>query len=468
VLHNADANFRIKTSKTGMLKYYGTLSTTKVGFRYADIDSAVMKDAFSLYNINMYHNLSWREKLGNGLKMISGVSYSTNKDDISSEFQNENNQKEIINNPSSLFSYKNFGVVTHGKYANAKVVIEKRIKGLNTIRFGSEYNYSDERSEFTLYNGNKSEEHIKENLLSAFGEGDIYITNDIAVKVGTRAEHSQLLDKWNIAPRISLAYKFADKSQASFAYGIFYQDPERKYLPSTSKLNYAKATHYILQYQKLSNNRTFRTEAFYKKYDDLFKTSAANGKEIAINNNGYGDAKGVELFWRDKKTIKNVDYWLSYSYLDTKRDFLTYPAIIEPSFAAKHTASLVIKKFVTKLKTQFNGSYTYATGRPYYNIRPDQNNNYKIFDKGRTKDYNSLSFSVNYLPSIGKVNASKFIVFIFSFTNVLGSNNIYSYNYSYDGKIKQPVTPPSKRFYFLGCFISFGIDRSDDVINNNL
>ena len=416
----------------------------------------------------MYHNLSWREKLGNGLKMISGFSYSTNKDDISNEFQNENNQKQIINNPSSLFSYKNFGVITHGKYANAKVVIEKRVKGLNAIRFGSEYNYSNERSDFTLYNGNKSEEHIKENLLSAFAEGDIYITNDIAVKVGTRAEHSKLLDKWNIAPRISLAYKFAYKSQASFAYGIFYQDPERKYLPSANKLDYAKATHYILQYQKLSNNRTFRTEAFYKKYDDLFKTSAAYGKEVAVNNKGYGDAKGVELFWRDKKTIKNVDYWLSYSYLDTKRDFLTYPTLIEPSFAAKHTASLVIKKFVTKLKTQFNGSYTYATGRPYYNIRPDQNNNYKIFDKGRTKDYNSLSFSVNYLPSIGKTNASSFIVFVLSFTNVLGSNNIYSYNYSYDGKIKQPVTPPSKRFYFLGCFISFGIDRSDDVINNNL
>ena len=93
----------------------------------------------------------------------------------------------------------------------------------------------------------------------------------ILQQIGTRAEHSQLLDKWNVAPRISLAYKFADKSQASFAYGIFYQDPERKYLPSSNKLDYAKATHYILQYQKLTNNRTFRTEAFYKKYDDLLK-----------------------------------------------------------------------------------------------------------------------------------------------------------------------------------------------------
>ena len=460
ILHNGDANFRIKTSPNGILKYYGTFSSTNVGYRYADMDTLGMKNAFSLINLNMYHNLSWREKIGNNLKMTTGFSYSTNRDDISSELQNQNNEKQIVTDPPPL-AFKNFDLITHGNYVNAKIVIEKRLKALSAIRFGSEYNYSNEKSDFTLYTGEKANERIKENLISAFAEGDIYLTNDMAAKIGARAEHSQLLDKWNIVPRISLAYKFADNSQASFAYGIFYQEPERKYLPSTSTLNYAKATHYILQYQKLSNNRTFRTEIFYKKYNDLFKT--------AINNNGYGNAKGIEFFWRDKKTIKNVDYWISYSYLDTKRDFLNYPAAIEPPFAAKHTASLVLKKFVTKLKTQFNGSYTYATGRPYYNIAYSSTiNNYKIFDEGRTRDYNSFSISVNYLPSIGKTNTRKFMVFIFSVNNIFGSNNIYSYTYSYNGKTKQPVTPPSKRFYYLACFISFGIDRTQDAINNNL
>ncbi|MDB5198322.1 MAG: TonB-dependent receptor [Chitinophagaceae bacterium] len=465
VLHNVDANFRIKTSKTGILKYYGMLGSTKVGFRYGDIDSAGMKDAFSLKNINMYHNLSWREKIGNGLKMTTGISYSTNRDDIHNEFQNENDQKQTLTTPI-LFAYKNFDVATHGNYANAKVVIEKRLTGLSAIRFGSEYNYSNDKTEVTLYNA-KTVETVKENLVSGFAEADIYITNDIAAKVGTRAEHSSLLDKWNIAPRLSLAYKLADNSQASFAYGVFYQDPEKRYLPSAANLDYAKATHYIVQYQKLSNSRTFRTEVFYKKYQDLFKTTANTGKETAVSNKGYGEAKGFELFWRDKKTIKNVDYWISYSYLDTKRDFLNYPTEIEPSFASKHTASLVVKKFVTKLKTQFNGSYTYASGRPYYNIRYDNAASaYKIYDAGRTKDYNSLSFSVNYLPNIGKANASKFTVIVFSVTNVLGANNIYSYNYSYNGLNKQPVTPPSKRFFYLGCFISFGIDRTENAVNN--
>ena len=465
VLHNVDANFRIKTSKTGILKYYGMFGSTKAGFRYADIDSAGMKDAFTLENVNMYHNLSWREKIGDGWKMTTGVSYSTNRDDIHNEFQNENNQKQTLTAPI-MFAYKNFDVATHGNYANAKVVIEKKLTGLSALRFGGEYNYSNDKTDVTVLNG-KSVGTIKENLLSGFAEADIYITNDIAAKIGTRAEHSGLLDKWNVAPRLSLAYKLADNSQASFAYGIFYQDPEKRHLPSSANLDFAKATHYILQYQKLSNSRTLRTEVFYKKYQDLFKTTSNTGKETAVNNSGYGEAKGFELFWRDKKTIKNVDYWVSYSFLDTKRDFLNYPTAISPPFASAHTASLVVKKFVTKLKTQFNGSYTYASGRPYYNIRYDTPNNaYKIFDAGKTKDYNSLSFSVNYLPNLGNTNASKFTVIVFSVTNVLGANNIYSYNYSYNGLNKQPVTPPSKRFYYLGCFISFGIDRTENAVNN--
>jgi hypothetical protein len=62
-----------------------------------------------------------------------------------------------------------------------------------------------------------------------------------------------------------------------------------------------KATHYIAQYQKTGNSRTLRGEVFYKKYDDLLKTGLQNNRQVAINNNGNGDAKGFEIFWRDKK-----------------------------------------------------------------------------------------------------------------------------------------------------------------------
>lgn len=467
VVNELDANFRIKTSPSGIFKYYGYFNSTNVGFRNQDVDSLNMKNAFGLKNFNMYHNLSWRENIGHGWKINAGASYSTNKDKITSELQDENDKQVNINNPSD--AYKNFNLVNKGQYANAKVIFEKRLSGLSAIRFGGEYNSSDEKMTYTQFDGTQYPQSIKENILSGFAETDIYLTNNLAAKLGARTEHSQLLDQWDIAPRLSFAYKFQDKSQASIAYGIFYQDPESKYLPSSADLHFTKATHYIAQYQKISTNYTFRTELFYKKYDDLIKTNGNYGRLTAINNNGFGDAKGIEIFWRDKKTIKNVDYWISYSYLDTKRDFLNYPFAIEPSFAARHTASLVVKKFVLPLKTQFNASYTFASGRPYYNLMYDNNgNNYKIEDEGRTKDYNSLSLSLNYLPNIGKEKAKAFGVLVLSVTNVLGFNNIYTYNYSLDGKNKVAITPPSKRFYYLGYFISLGIDRTQDAINNHL
>ena len=469
VYHQGDANFRIKTKSGGFIKYYGYISANKTGFRNPDIDSVVLKNAFEIENLNTYQNINWRDNAGNGWRINTGISFSTNKDDIINELQDANNQKQVITNPS-FYAFKNFKLNNRANYAQARFVLEKKLNGLNAIRFGSDYFYSDEKSTYTLYDGTKFSELVTDNLVSVFAETDIYLTNDLAAKAGGRLEHSQLINKWNVAPRLSLAYKFTDKSQASFAYGIFYQNPERKYLPTAASLNYSRAAHYILQYQKISNQQTFRVEAFYKKYSDLYKTSfSATGRETAANNNGFGDAKGVELFWRDKKTFKNVDYWISYSYLDTKRDFLNYPKAIAPSFAANHTAALVVKKFVLPWKTGFNLSYNFATGRPYYHIAYDNTQSkYVISDAGKTINYNSMSFSVNYLPNLGKANKKAFIVWVLGINNVLGQNQVFNYNYNNDGSRKEAVTPPSKRFIYLGCFLSFGIDRTQDAINNNL
>jgi hypothetical protein len=140
---------------------------------------------------------------------------------------------------------------------------------------------------------------------------------------------------------------------------------------------------------------------------------------------------------------------------------------MQPNFAARHTASLVVKKFVTKMKTQLNAAYNYASGRPYYFIAP-VNNSFKITDKGQTPDYHNVSFSVNYLPSIGKKDAKMFAVYVLSVSNIFAFDQVFNYQYSYHGLRKREVVPPSRVFVFIGAFLSFGIDRSQDVINNNL
>ena len=469
VYHQGDANFRIKTKNGGFIKYYGYVSTNKTAFRSADIDSTILKDAFAIANLNTYQNINWRENFGMGWKVTTGLSYSTNKDDILNELQDANNQKQVITTPS-FYAFKNFKLNNKAQYAQVRVVMDKKLNGLNVIRFGADYFYSKEKSTYTLYNGSTFTESVTDNLESVFAEADVFITNSLAAKIGGRVEHSQVVNKFNVAPRLSVAYKFADNSQASFAYGLFYQNPERKYLPTVASIDYSRAAHYILQYQKIGNDRTFRIEAFYKKYSDLYKTAASiTGRDVATNNNGFGYAKGLELFLRDKKTFKNVDYWISYSYLDTKRDFLNYPQAITPSFAANHTAVFVVKKFVSSWKTGFNLSYNFATGRPYYHFAYDNvQNKYVIGDAGKTINYNSMSFSVNYLPGLGKTNSKSFVVWVLGINNVLGQQQVFNYNYNNNGSRKEAVTPPSKRFVFIGCFMSFGIDRTQDAINNNL
>jgi vitamin B12 transporter len=470
VYHQGDANFRIKTKRGGFVKYYGYLSWNTTGIRNTDIDSLSLKDAFQIENINSFQNISWRENLGKGWKINTALSYSTNKDNIVNELQDANNTK-LQPSPFSGFATKNFSLINVAQYAQARFVLDKRLRGINIVRFGSDYFYSNERTTYTLFNGNKFSDTAIDNLNAIFAETDLYLTTNLALKAGARLEHSTLMNRWNIAPRASLAYKFKDKSQVSFAYGIFYQNPERKYLPAlNNNLNYSQAAHYILQYQRSKNDKTFRAEMFYKNYNALFKTAPnANGREAAANTSGSGYAKGIEIFWRDKKTIKNLDYWLSYSYLDTKRNYLNFPGSITPSFAATHTLSLVAKKFVLPWKTGFNMSYTIASGRPFYNLRYDNTQSkYYIKEEGKTINYNSLSFSLNYLPNLGKTNKKTFIVWVASLNNVLGQKQIFGYNFSGINDNKTPIIPASKRFLYIGCFINFGIDRTQDAINNNL
>ena len=461
--HNGDANFRIKTKNGGIFKYYTTFAFSNLGLRRPDIDSSYLKDAFSLKNKNWYNNLSYRENLGHGWKMTLGASFSTNLDQIKQVVQDQHNQPKQFSPADFWMTGKNFTLDNLQNLYLGRAVFEKRLGSLSALRFGSEYWHSHYRP---IYNDSLTKQI--DNYSAAFAEGSIYLSKDLAVQAGLRYEYSSLIDKSDIAPRLSLAYKTGKSSQVSLAYGIFYQKPESQQLYGSSKVGFTKASHYILNYQKVNNQRIFRAEVYYKEYEDLIKQEPVSYNYFSYNNTGNGYAKGLDLFFRDKKTIKDLDYWISYSYIDTKRDYLNYPGRLQPNFVATHTASVVTKKFFMDIKSGFNLTYSWATGRPYYNIMPDAGNKFYVADRGKTKEFNSLNFSAEWVPSIGKENPKSFVVFFASINNVLGTNQVYGYNYSYSGAVKQPINPPSKRFYFVGCFISWGVDRTQDAINNNL
>lgn len=453
---NGDANFRIKTKSGGFFKYYGMFDTNRIGIRTESLEPEYDFSLVKLKGKNTYHNFSFKQKFGKYL-LNAGTSYSYNQSDL--KFSTEKN--DVQSNESQ--------VLNDGNYINFKAVVDRKINKISALRGGFELNYAQE----TL-NVGEVNKNYRDLISSAFMETDLGFSNHLSAKIGVRAENSSYLNRTNIAPRFALAYRLAKDWTTSFAYGLFFQNPESKYINSSANLDFQKSQHYIFQIQRATDGRSLRFEAFYKKYDELIKTQSINPNsnqnqqiQTAFNNNGNGFAKGVELFWRDKKTFENIDYWISYSFLDSKRDFLNYPFSLKPNFASEHTISAVAKRFIPKWKTGINLSYTYAKGRPFYDI-VTQNNMNIIRTEGKLKDYNALNLSFNYLPNLGKKDAKAFTILVLSISNILGTKNVYGYNFSQNGNRSSAVVPPVNTFVFVGMFISFGVDKTQDAINNNL
>lgn len=458
---NGNFNFRIKTKSGGFLKYYGMYTGNTMGLKSESLEPGYDFSLVRLKGQSSYHNLTFKQKFGKYVLNV-GTSYAYNKSDLN--FSTETNERESDRTQ----------LLTDGNYINVKAVVERKINRISAIRGGFEMNSTDEKLNFEEVRKN-----YRDLISAAFVETDLGFSNALSAKIGVRAEHSSYLGKSNIAPRFALAYRLAKDWTSSLAYGIFYQNPESKYINGPAHLGFQKSEHYVFQVQRSSEGRTLRLEAFYKKYDQLIKTyDMTPGKEqqqqvqTAFNNDGYGFAKGIELFWRDNnKTFKNIDYWVTYSYLDTKRDFLNYPISMQPNFASEHTLSVAVKRFIPEWKISANLSYLYTKGRPYYDIASKWENGKAINytrNEGTLKDYNALNLSFNYLPNFGKKNAKVFPIFVVNVSNVLGSKNVYRYNFSADGSRSSATLPPVNTFVFVGAFFTFGVDKTDDIINSNL
>ncbi|MGB4448273.1 MAG: TonB-dependent receptor [Cloacibacterium sp.] len=447
-----NGNFRIKTSRGGFIKYYGSYDTSSMKLSSPNLDDENSSDKINQNGKNTFHSLSYREKFGR-YTLNLGSSYNFNQNIL--HFSN------IDQNGTSQF---NNDIDSKGNYFNAKALMERKLFKISAIRAGIELNTTKE--ETWVFIAQKKYE-FRDDITSLFAETDLGISNDLSLKIGARAENSSSINRWNFSPRFAMAYRISKEWTSSLAYGTFFQNPESRFFTENYQPNYQRADHYIFQVQRAADGRSLRLETYYKKYQDLIKTTTDFYRPIALNNNGSGYAKGIELFWRDKKSLKNIDYWVSYSYLDSKRDYLNYTESLFPNFAAKHTLSVVAKKFVTNWKTGFNISYNYNSGRPYYNF-VTENGNTVLKNQGFVKDYQAVNFSLNYLPNLGKKDARAFTVLVLSINNVLGTKNEFGYNFSSNGLKSKAIVPPTNTFVFIGAFISFGTDRTQEAINNNL
>ena len=422
--------------KNGLLKVYAAFDTSNFELTQEDIDLPDGLD-FELKNYNFYSNASFSGDLSDTWKFVTGGSFTHAKTKvgvIDSDIKNTENS------------------------AHLKVKFKKRFSNRFKMSFGAEQFLTDFTEDFSdpLV---MADYGFNNNISAAFAETDLVFSRKFAAKVGARAEHSQLFDEFTFSPRTSVAYKIGKNSQLSVAYGDFYQQPMNDVLKFNSILEAEKTQHYILNYQYVANNRILRAELYRKTYSNLVTYDTEfPGFQSNFNNSGDGYAQGFDLFWRDNKTVKNVDYWISYSYLDTERMYRNFPVSATPSFANTHNLSTVAKWWINDWKSQIGFSHQFSSGRPYTNP------NLPGFLQDKTKNYNSLSLNWAYLISQQKI-------LYFSVNNVLGTRNINGYQYSSmadaNGNFnRRALLPAADQFFFLGFFWTISDDGSENQLDN--
>ncbi|MEX0290587.1 MAG: TonB-dependent receptor [Flavobacteriaceae bacterium] len=433
---SGEAVFRNKGEKS-MFKLYTGYNHSNLDIEQEDInfDDFVR---FRLKNNNLYFNSSYKYFFKNDWTLTAGLGVSNDTNDI-----------ELLED----------NIEARESASHVKAKLQKGFNSRLNLSLGMEYFLTDYKETFTAADGFSFDSTYKDHLGAAFVEADIFFSQRFAMKLGVRAEHTDVLGDFNFAPRASLAYKSSENGQFSIAYGDFYQNPLTEYLKFTQNLESEKASHYIFNYQYLGDGRTFRAEAYYKDYDNLIKYDT----DLAMfnsnfDNSGSGYASGLDLFWRDNKSIDYLDYWISYSYLNTERDYQNFRERATPNFAPRHSFSAVTKYFITDWRSQVGVSYNFGSGRPYNN--PNSPN----FMAEKTKSFNNLSVNWAYLIDQQKI-------LYFSVSNVLGFNNINNYQYANtpdaNGNFdRRTIRPAADSFFFVGFFWTISTDKKSNQLDN--
>lgn len=397
VMADGTLMYRVKVGESGLLKAFCSYNFNAMEMNYDNFEQGTM-DPLAMVNNTLYANTSYTGELGEKWLIKTGLAYSRDLEDI---------------------TYKGDPVNTTLSASQAKLVLTHLTTDKVKIRIGSDVIYEQYGQEINM--DSTFSLGLTDLQPSLFLESEIKLSKKLAIRLGARAEYTSLLESIDLSPRIAAAYKTGTNSQVSLAWGKYHQRPEAEILKFAPGVSAERADHYILNFQYRKNRRIFRAEAYMKQYDQLVKYSDPYDPDPSkYNNNGTGYAGGLDVFWRDQASVKGLDYWISYSFLDTQRDYKDFPTHAAPSYASAHNLSLVFKYLFTRLSTFAGLTYSYASPRPYDDLNSPE------FMAGRTRSYNDISMNITYVTSLFRKD---FIIHM-NITNVFGFKNEFGYSFS--------------------------------------
>ncbi|NNK90175.1 MAG: TonB-dependent receptor [Saprospiraceae bacterium] len=426
--------FRHKTNSDGLLKIYLAADSGNIDLNRLNLDTRE-DDEIGINNKNIYANASYRQFINKSTSIYAGISAGKNDDQM--DFNND----AIENDLNGI----------HSKVAFKTILSEPFI-----LNYGAEH-IIEVNQLHTLGDSGEFNNELTTRTTAAFLESDYFFDQSFAIKPGLRYEYLNLSREHVFMPRLTIAKKVSKKGQISLAYGHFSQTINPGFLHYDQNIASERAIHYLANYNYKTDKHILRIEAFYKDYQKLISFDGSLFEPENVSNNGFGEAYGLDFFWRATRLIKNTDFWISYSWLNSTRDYLNYPEAARPAFAAEHNFSAVSKIWIDKLQSQLGLTYSFASGRPY------ENPNTPGFQNERSGYFHNVSASWSYLISQQK------ILFV-SVSNLPGFNNEFGYRYANNPDTmgmyaSELIRPSEDQFFFVGFFMTISSDKTKNQLD---
>jgi vitamin B12 transporter len=423
-------NLKYKLANGGMLKLLGSLGTNTLQFIDQPFDQPTQ---YGLRSRNAFSSLSYTGSVGRKWTVNAGLAIT---------LAGNRYQRDSLLRAGGNTGWASVSQTVEQQTYNSRVVFRRALSNAADLYVGAEHTANTYASTYARQDGRSYTLRANDQYGAVFAESNISLGRVFQTRIGLRAEASGLLHDAGLSPRLSLTYLPNKRIKVTGSYGQFYQSPAPDYLlRHPDRLNFQRATHYILTYQYTDLNKLLRVELYHKQYNHLIRTVPDT------SSGGTGYASGLEVFWKEDSRIKNVNYWVSYSYLDTKRQYLGFPVEARPVFAAQHTVTMVVNVLLPALPVNIGLTYTGASGRPYYN----PNRTEADFLTDRTPAYHNVGLTVAYLSRFFKSNST----LAFSVSNLLGSQQVFGYKYN--GLTERVAsTPLATRFFYVGLFLNWG------------
>ena len=179
-----EAVYRYRFNNDGLLKVYGAYSSVNFDLTQEDINE-IDGVRFGLKNRNLYVNTSYKDFLEKDWSIAIGISFANDRSDL---------------------NFSSADITDVENSAHFKVALNKYFSSRYKLSFGTEYfitNFTENYNNDTIENNYG----FNNNILSSFIETDIFFSKKLATKVGIRGDYAELLQEFNLSPRISLVYK---------------------------------------------------------------------------------------------------------------------------------------------------------------------------------------------------------------------------------------------------------------------